>query len=51
MILMHIDSGNKAAAVCRVAGQIGETVKPIGYKELNRTLLSLHTGKAVTKEI
>lgn len=51
MILMHIDSGNKAAAVHRVAGQIGETVKTIGYKELNRTLLSLHTGKPVTKEV
>ena len=29
MILMHIDSGEKKAAIRRVAEQIGETVTPI----------------------
>ena len=51
MILMHIDSGEKKAAIRRVAEQIGETVTPISYNELNCTLFSLHTGKPVTKEV
>ena len=51
MILMHIDSEEKNAAIRRVAEQIGETVKPIGYNELNRTLFSLHTGKPVIKGV
>ena len=50
MILLHISSREKAAAIGKLAKQIGETVKPIGYAELNRTLLGLHTGKKITKE-
>jgi len=51
MILMHIASAEKSAAVRSVAEQMGEEVKLIGYQELNRTLLGLHIGKPVTKEI
>ena len=51
MIIMHIDSKEKAKIVTGIAGKLGEKVKSIGYPELNRTLIGLFTGKQVTKQI
>ena len=51
MIMMHIDSKEKSKVVTQIAANLGEKVKPIGYSDLNRTLMGLYTGKPVTKPI
>ena len=51
MIMMHVDSIEKSKAVTRIAAKLGEKIKPIGYSELNRTLMGLYTGKPVTRQI
>ena len=51
MILMHINDREKAETVRRIAGNIGEEIKVIGYRELNRTLTGLSLGRVLTGNV
>lgn len=51
MIIMHVKSAEKAKAIQEIAKQLGEGILQIGSRELNRTLIGLYTGKAITRNV